>query len=128
MREKVELFKVLSEPNRIRILMMLMQKSLCVCEITSVLKLSTPTVSNHLSYLRKNGFIDDEKDGKWINYKVIKDSQNPIVKTIINSLPGWFSEENIIKQDLSEVLRVSRYAICGSEVVSINLNLIYENN
>lgn len=121
MREKVELFKVMSEPNRVRILMMLMRKSLCVCEITSVLKLSTPTVSNHLSYLRKNGFIEDEKEGKWINYKIIKDSQNPIVKTIIEALPQWFSDEKIIKQDLIEVLKADRYMICVNDVLPINL-------
>ena len=128
MREKVELFKVMSEPNRVRILMMLMQKSLCVCEITSVLKLSTPTVSNHLSYLRKNGFIEDEKNGKWINYKIVKNSQNPIVQTIIDALPKWFSDEKIIKQDLIEVLKADRFVICVNDVVPINLDLINEIN
>ena len=115
MRDKIELFKVMSEPNRVRILMMLLQKPLCVCEITSILELSTATVSNHLSYLRQNGFIEDEKEGKWINYRIAKNIEDPIVKNIIDSLPVWFSTEKEIQEDLLKVQSVDRYIICSSE-------------
>jgi ArsR family transcriptional regulator len=111
MREKIELFKVMSEPNRVRILMMLLQKPLCVCEITSILELSTATVSKHLSYLRNNGFIEDEKEGKWINYGIAKKIKDPIVKNIIDFLPVWFANDEIIKKDLSKIKKVDRYDI-----------------
>ena len=87
MREKVEIFKVLSEINRVRILMMLLNKSLCVCEITNVLQLSTATVSNHLAYLRDCGFIEDSKDGKWINYRIANSTEGSMVRTILELLP-----------------------------------------
>jgi ArsR family transcriptional regulator len=115
MRNKIELFKVLSEPNRVRILMMLLQKPMCVCEITSVLGISTATVSNHLSYLRKEGFIEDEKDGKWINYRIAQNIENPIVKSIIESLPNWFENENEIQNDLMKVKSADRYEISCSD-------------
>lgn len=108
MREKIEIFKVLSEPNRVRILMMLMQKSICVCEITSVLGLSTATVSKHLSFLRKSGFIEDKKDGKWINYSIVHKPENSIVIKILELLPGWFGSESIIIDDLEKVKNVDR--------------------
>lgn len=108
MREKIELFKVLSEQNRVRILLMLLNKSLCVCEITSVLGLSGATVSNHLSYLRENGFITDEKEGKWINYRIVENSDNPMIKTILELLPLWFSNEEIILEDLKKIKSVDR--------------------
>jgi ArsR family transcriptional regulator len=111
MRIKIEIFKVLSEPNRVRILMMLLHKPLCVCEITSVLGLSTATVSNHLSYLRNSGFIEDEKDGKWINYRISTNINNPIVRNIIDSLPEWFDDEKEIQSDLAKVQKVDRYDI-----------------
>lgn len=111
LREKVEIFKVLSEINRVRILMMLLHKSLCVCEITNVLQLSTATVSNHLSYLRENGFIEDNKEGKWINYSIKRDGSDSMVKTIIEMLPIWFAEDEIIQSDLSKVRSVDRFTI-----------------
>lgn len=115
MREKIELFKVMSEPNRVRILMMLLQKPLCVCEITSILELSTATVSNHLSYLRKEGFIEDEKDGKWINYRIARNIEDVIIKKFIESLPDWFANEKEIQEDLIKVKSVDRYIICSSD-------------
>ncbi len=111
MRNKIELFKVISEPNRVRILMMLLQKPLCVCEITSILELSTATVSNHLSYLRKEGFIEDKKDGKWINYRISQNIEDPIIKNIINSIPEWFANEKEIQDDLVKVQKVDRHNI-----------------
>lgn len=114
MRRKTELFKVLSEPNRIKILMMLMQRPLCVCEITSILGLTTATISSHLSYLRKEGFIDDYKDGKWINYKIKSQSENIIIDNILKLLPDWMGNEPEIKEVLSKVPSVDRYQITCS--------------
>lgn len=116
MRNKIELFKVMSEINRVRILMMLLKKPLCVCEITSILELTTATVSTHLSYLRKNGFIEDEKDGKWINYRIAQKIEEPIIKNIIDSLHLWFADEKIIQQDSLNIQTVDRYVICKIDV------------
>ena len=120
MREKIELFKVMSEPNRVRILMMLLQKPLCVCEITSILELSTATVSNHLSYLRKEGFIEDEKDGKWINYRISKIIEDPMIKNLVDSLPKWFANETEIQADLEKVDKINRFDIICSDKVGKN--------
>lgn len=95
--------------------MMLLQKPLCVCEITSILELTTATVSNHLSYLRKVGFIEDEKEGKWINYRIARNIDNVIIKNLLNSLPEWFSEEKEIMEDLQKVKTVDRYDIICSD-------------
>lgn len=115
MREKINIFKALSEPNRVRILMMLLQKPLCVCEITSVLQLSAATVSKHLSFLKNSGFIEDEKEGKWINYKIAEKIENPIIKNILSFLPEWFSDENEIQQVFKNAKIADRYKITCSK-------------
>lgn len=111
MRSKIDSIKAISEPNRVRILMMLLKKPLCVCEITSVLKLNTSTVSNHLSYLRNQGFILDEKEGKWINYRINDSTDDQIVRETLALLPSWFSDEKVIKEDLKMIGVVDRYQI-----------------
>ena len=65
-----KVFKALAEPNRIRILKMLEVRPLCVCEITDILGLATSTVSRHLAVLRDSELIADEKDGKWVEYRL----------------------------------------------------------
>ena len=71
-----QIFKALSDKSRLRILKMLQRKSLCVCEITEILKLETSTASKHLSILRDAGLIIDEKDKKWINYRINRHCDN----------------------------------------------------
>ena len=60
MKATTSIFKALSEKNRLRILKMLQIQPLCVCEITEILNLAPSTVSQHLSILKKEGFILEE--------------------------------------------------------------------
>lgn len=108
MKQKLEKLKAVSEPNRIRILMMLTQKTLCVCEITAVLGLTTATVSKHLSILNKAGFIIDTKDGKWINYSIVPQGINPLVDDILNLIVKWYKQEQIIQRDYELILTINR--------------------
>lgn len=116
MKERTELFKAITEPNRVRILLMLMQKSLCVCEITSILELTNATVSSHLSFLKEKGLIKDDKDGKWTNYSIVENSDDSVVQNIIELLPLWFAGEKVIIEDLIKVQTVDRHVICNTSL------------
>ncbi len=71
--EYASLFKCLSEPVRLRILFLLLDKAdLCVCDIVDTLGLSQSVVSRHLAYLRNNGLLSTRREGVWIYYQVIK--------------------------------------------------------
>ena len=79
LKEQQKIFKALSDPNRLRIIRMLKEGPLCVCEITSLLKLAASTVSKHLSILKESGFLLEFKDGKWVNYMINTRSANPLI-------------------------------------------------
>lgn len=110
MRKKIEVLKAVSEPNRIRILMLLKKKPLCVCEITSILKLNTSTISSHLSILKNAGFIVDEKEGKWINYK-INEEIDEYNSSILEVISNYFSDEPQLLIDLNKIENVNRYSL-----------------
>ena len=114
MRSLVKTFKALSDSNRIRILKMLEQRQLCVCEITEVLKLASSTVSKHLSILRDAKLIFDEKEGKWVNYYLNQDKSNEYVTKLLPLIKSWLPEDRIILQDKEKVKTVDRNFICGS--------------
>jgi len=120
MKNKIEKLKAISEPNRIRILMMLRQKPLCACEITAVLGLSTATVSKHLSVLNQSGLVKDTKDGKWINYSLTPIGEDLFVDDLISYLIKWFSNENLIKRDFEIVKTIDREElICSPNKCSL---------
>ncbi|HEU0228461.1 MAG TPA: metalloregulator ArsR/SmtB family transcription factor [Arachidicoccus soli] len=108
-----KIFKALSDPNRLRILKMLQNKSLCVCEITSVLELATSTVSKHLSILKETGFILEQKDGKWVNYLINPRPRDSRISSIISTLDFWISDDILIKSDLQKVMNADRNVLCS---------------
>jgi ArsR family transcriptional regulator len=57
LRESVEIFKALSDENRITIFKLLTCGELCVCDILENLNLSQSTVSHHLKVLYQAGLI-----------------------------------------------------------------------
>jgi ArsR family transcriptional regulator, arsenate/arsenite/antimonite-responsive transcriptional repressor len=70
MRQFMAITKALSDENRVRILLMLRQEELCVCQIVSVLGLSASTVSKHLSILHQAQLLDSTRRGKWVYYRL----------------------------------------------------------
>lgn len=112
MRETIQTFKALSDPNRIRILKMLQIKSLCVCEITDILGLATSTVSKHLSILRNSGFITDDKDGKWVNYRIDHSGWSRYSAALRPMLSDWLNDNELIRADREKLEAVDRFTIC----------------
>lgn len=109
-----EIYKALSEPNRIRIVKMLQKKSLCVCEITEILQLAASTVSKHLSILKSAGIIIDEKDNKWINYRINPNPEDAGVISALFSVKLLMEDDEIIKKDREMIETVDREVICGN--------------
>ena len=70
MNELTTVFKALSDETRLRIIKLLEQGELCVCDITAALDMVQPKVSFHLSALKEAGLIKDRKQGKWIHYSL----------------------------------------------------------
>lgn len=66
----VDIFKALSEQNRLRILYLLLEDELCVCEIIECLKMTQANVSRHLTALRKCGILENYKRAQWSYYKI----------------------------------------------------------
>ncbi|MDN3517780.1 metalloregulator ArsR/SmtB family transcription factor [Aquisalimonas lutea] len=71
MRDPETFFRALSDPTRLRCLLLLMAEGrLCVCEFVHALDLSQPRVSRHLGHLRDLGIVLDERRGQWVHYRL----------------------------------------------------------
>ncbi len=113
MEDKTKFFKILSDPNRLRILKMLQIKPLCVREITDVLELAPSTVSQHLKLLKEYGFIIEEKDGKWVNYEIHPNPTDKRISALLSSLDFWIADEAAIQSDKEKVQRADRISLCA---------------
>lgn len=82
MEDKVELFKALSDHNRLLIIDMLSCGELCACDIYDGLNLTQPTISHHMKILQQAGLVKAQKDGKWTNYSLNQDKFNELCNFI----------------------------------------------
>jgi len=68
--DKIEIFKALSDKNRLLILDMLSCGELCACDIMDGLSLTQPTISHHMKMLLKSDLVRSRKEGKWVFYSI----------------------------------------------------------
>ena len=78
--------KALGDLNRFRIMLMLMERPLCVCELLEVLDIAGGTLSNHLKILREAELIDQRKDGRWIEYFIGSEAPRPLLDHLRESM------------------------------------------
>ena len=120
LKELTVIFKALADRNRLRIIKILQERPLCVCEIREVLGISQPAVSRHLNILKNAGLIEDEKNGVWTNCRLPKIIKNEPVSVILKYLEPRGEEDGLIISDRRKVTRVDRKAICARKSRSGN--------
>jgi len=65
-----QLFKALSDQNRVMIVDMLSCGELCACKILEKFNITQPTLSHHMKILCDSGLVNGRKDGKWMHYSL----------------------------------------------------------
>lgn len=82
----VYILKALADENRIRILNLLRNGELCVCDIEAVLGIKQSNTSRHLNRLKVAGIIASEKKSQWVYYKLNDETfvKFPFLSIIIN--------------------------------------------
>lgn len=68
-----ETFKALSDPTRLKIIYVLFENSLCVCDIAQVLDMTQSAISHHLRVLRNLRLVKFKKEGKKVIYSLDDD-------------------------------------------------------
>ena len=92
-RQLVDAAKAVGHPARLRTLAMLEGRSLCVCQMTSLLELASSTVSGHLNELRRSGLVVESKQGKLVFYAL--DPSSPFADVIRRALALVAGDEEI---------------------------------
>jgi len=73
-------FKALADATRLRIMMLLDIREMCVCEIMVALGLTQPTASHHLGILESVDLVKDRREGKWVFYSLTRKSTMGLIK------------------------------------------------
>lgn len=74
-----ELFKVFGDSTRIRILYVLFQSELCVCDLAEVLGMTQSAVSHQLKILKQAKLVTGRREGKSVFYALADDHVRSII-------------------------------------------------
>jgi len=108
MKEVLISIKAVSEEIRIRLLLLLMDREACVCELMSVFHMPQSKLSHHLITLRDAGLLQDEKRGKWNYYRVDSKSLSAKNREILISLSRLLVDDGTIENDKRRLDRVKQ--------------------
>lgn len=118
MREIIDITKALSDPNRVRALMLLTDGPLCVCQIIEMLGLAASTTSKHMSILRQGGLVEANKEGRWMHYVLASKSASAQSRKAIRWIVSELQDDPQIQQDkakLKKLLKVDKEALCRKQ-------------
>jgi ArsR family transcriptional regulator len=99
------MFQAFADFTRLRLLHLLAQEELCVCEMTAVLKAPQPRVSRHLGRLRAAGLASSRTRGKWRYYSLAAPTTR-FQARILKCLRDCHDEVGVLARDLARLKAV----------------------
>lgn len=108
LRAQVDLLKALGHPVRLRILSMLRDGELCVCQVQAVVGLATSTVSEHLRALRHAGLLEERKDGRWVYYAL--DPQEGLA-AVLDGLWPRLDQDRQVRRDRAATRKLRKVPV-----------------
>lgn len=85
-------YSCFSDPTRIKLILLLSIKELCVNDICNVLNMNQTTISHQLKYLKDKKILNCYRDGKLIKYYI----KSSVINEILSSGVNFVINENII--------------------------------
>jgi len=80
----VKILKVVAEPNRLRILLLLRAEELSVAELQEILTMGQSTISTHLSQLKNAGLVEDRRTGKSSLYRLTTSGGGAVLDQLLD--------------------------------------------
>ena len=106
MRELVRVSKALADENRIRMLKLLLEKDICVCEMHEIISISHSQVSRNLKMLFDAGFLKRWHEGKCVVYEADRTNSNKYCKALIDVLADFFNDNEVLLRDREKLQEV----------------------
>jgi ArsR family transcriptional regulator len=101
MEKLTDFFKMLSDETRMRILVLLYHKKLCVCQLCGIMEETQPKISKHLGKLRDMGFVKDERKEQFIYYYL--NFNNKVFEAVLKDITDNIEDYETLKKDLEKI-------------------------
>ena len=122
MKGFLKVFKALSDATRLRLVLLLMERDLCVCELVFILKMEQSRISHQLRILRDADLVEDIRQGRWMIYRIPGDARGLLEAILDGELKSGIRGSSEIHEDsrrlivcIKENIRAKTCAVSGSD-------------
>ncbi|MFH2054342.1 MAG: metalloregulator ArsR/SmtB family transcription factor [bacterium] len=112
---EVKALRALGDENRLRAVLALQKRELCVCQIVELLQLAHSTVSKHMSVLRQAGLVESRKSGRWVYYRLREGGFCGLSESVLSEILSTATRAERATKDsqrLEEILRLHPEQLC----------------
>jgi len=117
MEQLVRAAHAISDPTRVRVLNLLLQRECCVCEVMDVLRISQVNASRYCNTLKDAGFLRMRKEGRWKHYSVDRDGCPAPLRDMIEAVRRSAEQDATCLQDRRRLASAKRRSeTCESQL------------
>ena len=103
-----KILKALSDPSRLKLLKLLSEKELCVCEIEEIMNIKQTTVSQQLRRLKEADLVNERKDGWWTYYCLKKETIQEFITSFKEFMEMDLKNVSELKEHYKRFSRLSK--------------------
>ncbi|HLP57436.1 MAG TPA: metalloregulator ArsR/SmtB family transcription factor [Candidatus Deferrimicrobium sp.] len=109
MEKYLSILKALADETRLRIINLLYERELCVCEIEEIVGASQAKISRHLAYLKNSGLVHIRRSAQWSFYSIEKSTGLKFVDELVH---GVLRNKDIYLDDLNTLKKKVKTETC----------------
>ncbi len=106
MKQFLELARAVADEQRVRALLALQGRELCVCQIMAMLGLAPSTVSKHMSILKQAGLVEADKRGRWVYYRLPERGKDDALDQTLDWVFALATDERRLEEDLDRLCAI----------------------
>ncbi len=107
MENEAALFKVLADPTRLRLAVLLsIEGETCVCQLAEALDAPEYKISRHLGIMRSSGVVEAKREGTWMYYRLSK-ARNRLEECLQECFKDCLADHKTVTTDLKRLSRAT---------------------
>lgn len=106
MRDFLAITRALADEKRVRMLLALRDRELCLCQLVALVELAPSTTSKHMSILRQAGLVEGRKSGRWVYYRLAERTGSPVVRSALAWVKDSLANNPSIQADAGRLQHI----------------------
>jgi len=116
MKDILNFAKLISDDNRLKIIRLLAERDMCVCELMEVMRVPQARISQHLLRLRSEGIVSDKRESQWVIYALNKDLLEQKLISLEKFMRGSASELDCMKDEFDRLNHIENRGLLSEKL------------